>query len=99
MQATTFYGSFMAEILPGEAEENVYILGDKIVVTVSYNEISSRRILPSEWIIAFDRNEVEGVEFDGSLLILATRDGGRVKLRPRDARDLYFRIRSWLKGF
>jgi hypothetical protein len=89
----------MIEKLPGEAEENVYILEDKIVITVSYTDVSSRGILPNEWIITFDRDEVEDVKLDGNILILFTKNGGKIKLSRHDARDLYFRIRMWLKDF
>jgi len=89
----------MSENLFGEAEENVYILEDKIVITVSYTDVSSRGILPNEWIIIFDRNEVEDVKLDGDILILFTKNGGKIKLSRHDAKDLYFRIRMWLRGF
>ncbi len=89
----------MVENLPGEVEENVYILEDKIVVTVFYRDVYYGRILPNEWIIVFDRKEVLDVKYEGNLLILFTKDGGKVKVCQRDAKDLYFRIRGWLKDF
>ncbi|MGC8910977.1 MAG: hypothetical protein ACP5K8_02790 [Nitrososphaeria archaeon] len=95
----TVNGKFMVENLPGEVEENVYILEDKIVVTVFYRDVYYGRILPNEWIIVFDRKEVLDVKYEGNLLILFTKDGGKVKVCQRDAKDLYFRIRGWLKDF
>lgn len=92
------YVNFMVENLPGEAEENVYILGDKIVITVLYTEVSSKRILPYEWIITFDRKEVRDVEYDGNLLILSTKEGRKIKLNPHGAKELYSKIRMWLKS-
>ena len=89
----------MSENLFGEAEENVYILDNKIVITVYYIDLSTGTILPNEWIITFDRKEIEDVKLDGNILILFTKDGGKIKLSRHDARDLYFRIRMWLKGF
>ncbi|MBC7092377.1 MAG: hypothetical protein H5T50_10820, partial [Nitrososphaeria archaeon] len=72
-----------------QASEQIYIIDDKLVITLSYLDTCLDKILPNEWIIIFDRNEIFDVELEGDNLVLITKNGKKVKVNVSNLEETY----------
>ncbi|MCX8189165.1 MAG: hypothetical protein N3F64_05590 [Nitrososphaeria archaeon] len=83
-------------IFKGEIE-SVYLLEDKLVVTVAFPDPSVVSVLSNEWIITFERDDIKDVSCNDEYLIILTQDNKEIKLNLYDIKKAYIEIKRWMK--
>ncbi|MGB9759369.1 MAG: hypothetical protein ACP5KW_07130 [Thermoproteota archaeon] len=77
--------------------ESIYVLGDELVVTISFNDTKTRRSLPNEWVYVLKRQEIEDVVLEDNTLVLCTKDKRQTRVMLFEADKAFLTIREWMK--
>ncbi|MEM3503586.1 MAG: hypothetical protein QW134_05125 [Nitrososphaeria archaeon] len=72
-------------------------MDDKLIVTVQFFNPLSEKMLPNEWIITFEKNDIKDIRYDNVFLIILTCDNKEIKLNLYDGKHAYAEIRRWME--
>lgn len=79
------------------AQESIYILEDELIITISFNDVKTTRNLPNEWVYVLEKQEIEDVKLENSILVLYTKDKRQTRITLFEADKAFLTIKEWMK--